>query len=280
LPKALRNWLRFELGPAPLPSDLLAQLVKRHPLLLCLDYDGTLSEIATEPNLARPADGVVPVLRELVNYRARIALAIVSGRTLDDLRALLPIPQGVALAGVHGLELLDATGRQEFAHGVRECEPDLQRARVWLQRNLPQSDGFIVEDKGVALALHYRRAPAPIAQHMRSSFEQFISECTTALKPRHGKMVLEAVPKMATKAHAVRTLRQGVGAEFQPVYFGDDLTDEDAFVELKKAGITVLVGKRRRSEARYRVDGPADVVRVLNTVAAALAGITGEQAND
>jgi trehalose-phosphatase len=81
--------------------------------------------------------------------------------------------------------------------------------------------------------------------------------------------VLEALPEIATKATAVRTLRQRLGPEFEPVYFGDDLTDEDAFRELAIHGISILVGEQRRSAARYRVGGPAEVVRVLKAIAAA-----------
>jgi trehalose 6-phosphate phosphatase len=132
------------------------------------------------------------------------------------------------------------------------------------------NSGFVVEDKGVALALHYRQAAEPIAHSVRDSFEQFITECATSLRPRHGKMVIEALPKIATKATALRTLWQRVGYEFEPVYFGDDLTDEDVFSELAAHGVSVLVGEPRRSAARYRVDAPADVVRALEALAAAL----------
>jgi trehalose 6-phosphate phosphatase len=136
--------LKFERGPAKLPADLLVRLVKRKPLLLCLDYDGTLSEIAREPNLAKPASGAVAVLRALANYRTRVAVAIVTGRTIEDLRKLVPLQRGVAIAGVHGLEILDAGGRREIVHAVRKCEADVQRARAWLEHNLPGTGGFVV----------------------------------------------------------------------------------------------------------------------------------------
>jgi trehalose 6-phosphate phosphatase len=47
-------------------------------------------------------------------------------------------------------------------------------------------------------------------------------------------------------------------------YFGDDVTDEDAFRALAAhGGIGVLVGAQRRSFAQYRVDGPTDVADLL-----------------
>ncbi len=270
MPKVLRKLFGSEPGPSLLPENLLPSLVRRKPVLLCLDYDGTISEIAREPSLARPVNGAVDALRALATHRRRITIALISGRTLRNLRSMLPVPPGIAVAGVHGLQLLDANGKLEVARGIRECREDLERVRSWLARSLPANSGFIIEDKGIALALHYRQAARPIAHYVRDSFEQFITERTTTLRPRHGKMVLEALPKIATKATAVRILRQRAGHDLEPVYFGDDLTDEDAFTELAAHGITVLVGEPRRSAARYRVGGPADVVRILNELAETL----------
>lgn len=270
MPRLLRTLFGSELGPPPLPKDLLSDLAQHKPILLCLDYDGTISEIAREPKLARPVKGVVEALRTLAGHRDRVAMAVISGRSLKDLRSMLPVPAGVALSGVHGLQLLDGAGEIEVARGIKECRGDLESVRAWLEGNLPANSGFIVENKGVALALHYRQAPEPVAHYVRDSFERFVNECTSSLRPRHGRMVIEALPKIASKAHALRTLRRRVGYQFEPVYFGDDLTDEDAFIELDDEGISVLVGAPRRSAARYRVDGPTHVVRELEGLAAAL----------
>jgi trehalose-phosphatase len=276
LPKALSRLFGSEPGPLPLPQNLLPDLVRQQPLLLCLDYDGTLSEIAREPSLARPVAGVVEALHALAEYRPRIVIALVSGRTLDSLRSLLPAPRGIAFAGVHGLEMLDANGRYELARGTQECSEDLARVRTWLEENVPRGAGFVVEDKSIGVALHYRQVARPIAYYVRDSLEQFIKDRTSSLEPRHGKMVIEAIPRIATKATAVRTLWQRVGPDFVPAYFGDDLSDEDAFTALSEHGFTVLVGPARKTAARYRLDGPADVVSALESIAAALAESPGE----
>ena len=68
----------------------------------------------------------------------------------------------------------------------------------------------------------------------------------------------------------VLRLAERIGERFSPVYFGDDLSDEDAFAALKSRGITVLVGEAHPSAARYRVDNPAGVVKVLDSIANAL----------
>jgi trehalose 6-phosphate phosphatase len=270
LPKVPGKLSDSEPGPAPLPENLLTNLLQRKPILLCLDYDGTISEIASEPGVARPVNGAIEALEVLTASRGRVATAVVTGRSIRDLRSMMPIPPGMAVAGVHGLEFLYPAGEIEFAHETSYCRHDLENARVWLEHNLPANCGFIVEDKGVALALHYRQVAGPVADSVRDSFERFLTECTVTLRARHGKMVIEALPKIASKGTAVRVLQQRVGVQFEPVYFGDDLTDEDAFRELGAHGISVLVGMPRPSAARYRIDRPLDVVRALELLAAAI----------
>ncbi|MBV8771394.1 MAG: trehalose-phosphatase [Deltaproteobacteria bacterium] len=273
MPKVLRKLFGFEVGPPLLPESLLSDLVQRKPILLCLDYDGTISEIAREPRLARPVNGVLEILRVLAAHRERVETGLISGRALRDLRAMIPVPPGIALAGVHGLQLLDATGKIEVARGIKDCREDLESVRAWLEHNLPANSGFIVENKGVAIALHYRQAASHIADYVRAAFAQFIVECTTTLRSRDGKMVIEALPKIATKATALRALWRRVGEDFEPVFFGDDLTDEDAFSELSARGISILVGEPRPTAAQYRVAAPADVVRILRTLASIVEAI-------
>jgi trehalose-phosphatase len=236
--------------------------------MLCLDYDGTLSEIVSEPDLARPVHGAIGALKALASRRDRLDIAIVSGRELRDLRRRLPL-RGVAMSGVHGLQFLDADGICELAPGIAECRDDFERMRQWLEDNVPVS-GFAIEDKEIAIALHYRNAPPATGAYVRDAFAAFVAECTTSLEARHGKMVVEAMPKIASKANAVRMLLERAGSGCVPVYFGDDLTDEDAFAEIGAGGITVLVGEPRRSAARYRVGSPREVVRVLAAIASAL----------
>jgi trehalose-6-phosphatase len=227
---------------------LLPDLVRNGPVLLCLDYDGTLSEIVSDPGAARPLPGVREALFALAAHPDRMRVAIISGRSIEALRGLLGVVDGVALAGVHGLELMDRDGIYEIPAGL----------------------GFVVEDKGASLALHYRNAEALSADDLRTAFERFVVERTLTLGLKYGKEVVEAIPKFATKAHAVRTFSARAGTQFVPVYFGDDLTDEEAFIELAGRGITVLVGAERQSAARHRVGRPADVVLALRAMVSAL----------
>src|SRR5258708_3923246 len=78
-------------------------------LFLCLDYDGTLVPIASRPEEARPTAALLALLSQLTRAPG-IKVAIVSGRPLSDLCALLPVT-GMACIGTHGLELRTASGK-------------------------------------------------------------------------------------------------------------------------------------------------------------------------
>ncbi len=270
LPSSLPRVSRSERIPDPLPPALIPDLIRHKPILLCLDYDGTLSEIADEPAEAYPLREIPQLLALLAKKRERITVAVVSGREIAELQRLLGLSDGLEFVGVHGLEMMRPGGRREVAPGTRECMPDVAKIRAWMAGNVPKRAGFVIEDKGLAIALHYRKADAAVARKVHRAFERFIRLETPTLKAGHGKMVIEAMPKLAGKGDAVLRLVGRIGERFFPVYFGDDLSDEDAFAVLKGRGITVLVGEAQPSGARYRVDNPACVVEVLDSIANAL----------
>jgi trehalose 6-phosphate phosphatase len=259
---------------------MLEELAGRSPILLGLDYDGTISELASRPGLARPVDGVVPALKSLARLRSRIAVAIVSGRPIEELRRMTGLGHEVMFAGVHGLEIAarsgDAGGDNvgDDARVVEDavrCAPELDRVREWLAQNVPADAGFEVEDKRLAVALHYRNARRDAAIALCARFEDFVRTSAPQLRVAHNIMVVEALPVAASKGHALRVLGQQAGPAFLPVYFGDDRTDEDAFAELVSRGVGVLVGEVRPSLARWRVESPAAVARALIALAASLA---------
>ena len=244
-------------------------MLARGPLFLCLDFDGTLSEIVPHPADARPLGGVGEVLSALARDPARIRVAIISGREIAEVRRMLGVERGIMFAGTHGLEIVGADGVSRLAPGVEAAQSDLAAARAWLARNVASSDGFVIEDKRVAIAVHYRMVEPMRARERCAALRDFVEAKTPALRILRGKMIDELLPRgIGGKGSAIRTLLQEAAyPKSVPVYFGDDTTDEDAFQQIRDDGIGVLVGSERPSWARYRVDSPSEVRRVLAELA-------------
>jgi len=255
--------------PAPIPRGLLTATLARGSLLLCLDFDGTLSEIVPHPADARPLSGVGEVLSALARDPARIRVAIISGREIAEVRRMLGVERGIMFAGTHGLEIVGADGVSRLAPGVEAAERDLAAARGWLGRNVATTDGFVIEDKRVAIAVHYRMVDPTLARERCAALRDFVEAKTPALRILRGKMIDELLPRgIGGKGSAIcALLQEAADPKSVPVYFGDDTTDEDAFQQIRDDGIGVLVGSARPSWARYRIDSPSEVRRVLAELA-------------
>src|SRR5438067_895606 len=72
-------------------------------LLLCLNYDGALTQHVDEPAGAWLSPQAERVLLALAGHDT-VALVILSGRERADLQSRVPIP-GAILVGNHGLEI-------------------------------------------------------------------------------------------------------------------------------------------------------------------------------
>jgi trehalose 6-phosphate phosphatase len=241
----------------------------RPPLLredaaLFLDFDGTLAAYAPHPD-GVTIDAGLPDLLARARERQGGALAIVTGRTLDALDALLGPPR-YAAAGLHGLEWRLATGKTH-----RYGSPaGARRILGAVVERFGDDRRLVIEDKGAGVALHFRRAPERAAECIAFMRETVTSQDFEVLR---GHQVVEARPRGVHKGAAVREFsRHAPFAGRSPVYVGDDRTDEDGFrAALVLGGYGVKVGPEP-SEARHRL---ASVEAVHAWLATSLAGAAG-----
>jgi trehalose 6-phosphate phosphatase len=216
---------------------------------IILDVDGVLA-----PIVARPEDASVPedtraVVRGLVGRYGLVAA--VTGRPSADAMKLIGVPE-LTLAGTHGLEL--ETVPEEWIRAMH----DVAAGTRWR-----------VEDKGVALAIHYRTADDE--QAARAELEAVAEQARAAgLHARFGRKVLELLPPIeANKGTAVRRLLERAGLT-RALYAGDDTTDLDAFAALEEleVGVRVAVDSPEappglRERADVVVDGPEGFLALL-----------------
>ncbi len=223
---------------------------------LFLDVDGTLLEITDPPDAVVVPDRLISVLSRLKPLLDG-AVAIISGRRLDDLDHLFA-PLELPAAGIHGLERRAADGRRDVLGSAETLDPLRRPLREFAQ----EFDGAFVEDKGRALALHYRGAPEAESP-ARQLVARLLARHDNKLRVIDGKMVFEIKPKLADKGRAVTGfLDEPPFCGRRPVFVGDDVTDEDAFrVVNERGGLSIRVGERKDSTARYLL---TDVDSVLN----------------
>ncbi len=230
----------------PVPDPALSALF--------LDVDGTLLEFAETPMAVR-----VPVrLRELLcSLQAACggALALVSGREIATIDRLFGLPE-LAVAGLHGLECRDGGGVQRRRAGGGKAFAALEQR---LRQFVREHPGVILEHKRVALAVHYRAAPAqaPAVAALAAELE---AELPTEFRIQRGHMVVEVRPAGADKGVAIEEfLAIAPFAGRCPVFIGDDLTDEHGFEVVNAAsGVSIKVGGGATA-ARYRLADPAAV---------------------
>lgn len=246
-------------------------LLKDQGLLLLLDYDGTLVEIASRPELARPTQDLVQVLARLASL-PDVALVVVSGRPLKVLVELLPIG-GLNYLGSHGAEGLIRGEPWTLKAGVgsREEREAVQRE---LAGKLADLSGWWLETKPLGFALHYRQAVPEEEMRIFKVLAPWLDQVSRAGHHQilQGKKVVEVLPQGVSKGAAIREilLLPGFSKHF-PVSLGDDVTDESAFQVLQGRGLTVKVGDgQAATAASYSLSSPADVLQFLTLLAAHL----------
>lgn len=229
---------------------------------LFLDFDGTLVEIAS-----RPQDVVIPPMlcRTLAALHQQLggALALVSGRRLLDIDGFLA-PLQLPAAAEHGALRRDGQGRMSSAAAT-----DLRQVRQAAQELVAQYPALVLEQKELALSLHYRHAPELEALCLRVMRAALAGN--TGLALMQGKCVIDLRPSGVSKGTAIAAfMTEPPFAGRVPVFAGDDVTDEDGFEQvLRMGGHAIKVGAGP-SLAHLRCDSVAAIADWLEASATSL----------
>jgi trehalose 6-phosphate phosphatase len=206
---------------------------------LLLDVDGTLLDFAPTPReVFVPASLRESLLRLL--ERTGGALALVSGRPIEELD-LLFAPLQLPAAGGHGAEIrLSALGAINCGQAA-PLDKEIKRRLATIAAIGP---GIILEDKAFSLAIHYRLAPEQESV-VRDAVLTIGEEAGPSVEVLPGKYVFEVKSTGFDKGTAVRDLM--AHAPFrarQPVFLGDDTTDEAAIGVMPEFdGVGISVGR-------------------------------------
>jgi trehalose 6-phosphate phosphatase len=226
-------------------------------LALFLDFDGTLVPFRVRPQAVSLSGSTRRVLRRLVRY-PQVRLFVLSGRRRADVQNRVRVA-GIVYLGMHGWEAT-AVAPEALAPWL------LRQAKRQLQHDLAGLRGVWIEQKGAIFAVHCRGATERAARRAGAVVRQVMKHFKPYLRVLWGNHVSEVIPpELEGKGAKVRTLLREMPPTTLPIYLGDDTTDESAFAALRN-GITVCVGARQPTKARFALHGPQEVRRFLEKV--------------
>jgi trehalose 6-phosphate phosphatase len=205
---------------------------------LFLDIDGTIIDIAPTPEAVVVPESLKLSLTRLCEELGG-ALALVSGRTLSAIDELFA-PMKFTAAGAHGAELrFDPRGAVE-----RRAIP-LTATEKAVFADLSKLDSRLrIEDKLYTLAVHYRAVPE-LESKIIAEVRERAQKLREDLRVLCGKYVVEVKTPGFNKGTAIQHIMEHPPfAGRRPIFFGDDITDEDGFAVLPPlSGVGISVGR-------------------------------------
>ena len=212
-----------------------------------------------------------PLLSKLSAHFA--VVAVVSGRPVDYLRHRLANAGATLLIGLYGMErAIAGSADTRTIEEAARWRPALEALAASAIGSAPT--GVFVEHKGLAVTLHYRRAP-----ELSGWVEEFARSHTggTGLVWHPGKMSVEIRPGIGVdKGSVVEDLAVGGRGV---CFVGDDRGDLPAFAALSRlrdsGGSTLAVAvdgpetpRELIEQADLVVQGPQGVLAFLDDLAA------------
>ena len=245
---------------APTPRDTAVRhLAVAESLLVCLDFDGTISEIVTDASTARAHPDALRAIRDLAAL-PRTEVAVLSGRHLDGLRGVFPLGDPVVLVGSHGAE--PSQGGPALSRADTEYLDGVQAELEAIAR--PPA---FVEVKPYQRVLHVAALAEDDPAAARGMLDRALALDAGGRPVTEGRNVVEFSAVDVTKG----TWLAGHKAAFAATLFaGDDTTDETAIAVLGPADVGIKVGDKP-SAAALRVATVGEMARFLTDLARARA---------
>ena len=234
-------------------------------VLLLFDFDGTIAPIVGDPLKAEMLphwrDWLVALMR-----KNNIEVGVVTGRAQPDAKDRVRIDR-MLIASDHGYEIW--RGHKKLFSIGSEFTAKMKKLGAAVYKKFGSIPGVSIEQKDYSVALHYRHVDVKKQNWLVKEYMEMIRPILKEqnLELMKAKKLFEVRPKKFwDKGKSSKWIWENIAPRYLPVYFGDDTTDEDAFRELKKVGITIRVGLKKSSNAEYyvrKIDDAAPLVKWL-----------------
>lgn len=244
--------------------DEIKKLCRTKKPAFFFDYDGTLTPIAPHPSQALLSEE----MRTLLNTLSKqYIVAIISGRDRQNVEQHVGISH-LFYAGNHGFDIAGPENVSFTLKDVKTYLNAIEKASKILERTIPSIKGAWVEKKKYSIAIHYRKTPENQIEKVKDLIKK-ISRDFNDLKLTKGKKIFELQPDINwDKGKALKWLLKLFKFNQKntlPFYFGDDTTDEDAFLALDGVGIGICIQQTAKpTYADYVLDSPKQLSQFLN----------------
>lgn len=253
------------------PDSRLKNILNKGPVFLLLDFDGTISPIVDDPKDAFLNDDFKKILKELT--LKPVYLGIVTGRSIQDIKKRIKL-KNIFYAGDHGFEIKSKLFSFQYPL-ASDYKNAIQEILAQIKIQLLPIPGVILQPKKYSNSIHYRKVDSSDLPSFKKKTKSILRPYINSHRVKffRGKKVYEIKPPVDwDKGKAVEKIveelrSKSLLSDIKPIYIGDDVTDEDAFRSVNKlGGISIRVGKTKKSKAKYFLKDIQDVLNFFKKV--------------
>jgi trehalose 6-phosphate synthase/phosphatase len=244
-------------------AQLIKDFAKAERRLVLLDYDGTLVPFAPLPQMAKPTEETLKILKSLSRDQ-KTEVVLISGRDKNTLQNWF---------GTFDLRLI-----AEHGAWIKEKNEDWSMIKPltndWKPQILPilemyadRLPGSLVEEKEFAIVWHYRRAdPESASMRVKELVDDLVNfTANIDVQILQGSKVVEVRCAGVNKGIAGLHFISKDNFDFI-LAIGDDWTDEDLFKVLPETAYSIRVGLTQ-SHARFNLHNHIRVIELLKELA-------------
>ena len=229
--------------------------------VIFLDYDGTLVGFNKKPELALPDKSLYKLIDKIISYK-NTELVIVSGRDTKFLEKCFG-KLNLTLVAEHGIFM--KKNNESWVSKYTRKRKWLDDLRPLFQSFSDRTPGTFIEEKQTSLVWHYRGSDPELAAHrvieLKTELRSLISQDLTLMDMNKA---IEVKSATFNKGIAVNEIIRQKNYDFI-LCLGDDVTDEDMFINLPKSAFTIKVGKSN-TKAKYFLENHNDVRSFLDNL--------------
>jgi trehalose 6-phosphate synthase/phosphatase len=210
-------------------------------LLLILGYDGTLVPFASAPELSKPDEELLDLLRRLA-ARPATQIHLVSGSSRDVIEQRFGgIP--IHLHAEYGF-WEKAKGTSSWIGGELPVQEWRDQVLQILENFTARTPGSLIEEKTVSVAWHYRMAEPEFAAFQANELTIHLTQLLSnePVEIVTDEKVIEVRATGVNKGIVVPRLLAESPPDTFVVAMGDDRNDEELFVALEGEGTAIHVG--------------------------------------